>query len=288
MSLWDRLFGRKRPGEARGYSPRNPLLASSPADERAVLDALRCPSGHAFRYRRLGSLEGRCPEPASHENPFGGDGCIVDKYQLECSEGDHACTLYFDMYHPRRGAQEPPDGLRQVQRRARQGARTITLHYEEGVPAWQLSTVQPSRFKEVRYEVQARIFRLREGALLGILLNLYDIPDQPYFVHRIMDLSDPEVLRYVEACGRHGRIVTVFEPKGVEEGFKRELDLDSALWQRCLLEGRAHNAAIHADGDRALESFLEVFQKASRERGVEHAWDEVDRRLVPRDQRRTP
>lgn len=283
MRLWDWLFGSRRGSSgSRGYSPQEPLVSSNPADERAILETLRCPNGHPFRFRRLGSLEGRCPDPATHANPFGGDGCIVDKYSLECVERDHACTLYFDMYHPNRPEQEAPVGLRKIERKHTTAGRTISLHYEEGRPAWRLSTVQPSRFKEVRYEVQARLFRLNDAALLGILLNLYDIPDQPYFIHRIMDLSDPEVLRYVEACGRHGKILTVFEPKGMEEGFAREIALDAEQWHRCLLEGRAHNAAITTDGDKALEAFLEIFHKVSRERGVEPAWEEVERRLSVR------
>ncbi|MEE8424388.1 MAG: hypothetical protein V3S11_01090 [Elusimicrobiota bacterium] len=280
MSFWSRLFGRAEGDENRGCSAENPLLARSPSDEREILDKLRCPNGHRFDFRRLGSVGGRCPEPASHRSVMGDRVCIVDKYQLNCQNGEFSCELFFDMYHPERSEPAPPKGLRKDEPEHAKTRRSVVLHYEDGFPAWRLRTVQPSRFKKAPYEIHVRVFCLPEGALIGMLLNLYDIPDQPYFIHRVLDISDPEVARYVEACGKSGRIIALFESKGEEESFQRDIKLDAQSWRRCLQQGRAHNESIQADGDRALESFLGIFHKISRERGIEPAWKEVERRCV--------
>ncbi len=282
MSFWSRLFGgeEKKEAENKGYSAETPLLARSPIDEREILDRLRCPNGHRFGFRRLGSLEGKCPEPSAHRSVMGEGTCIVDKYQLTCEEGEFACALFFDMYHPNRPEPSPPSGLLKEKPARTKTRRSIVLNYEDGFPAWRLRTVQPSRFREAPYEIHARVFCLPEGALLGMLLNLYDIPNQPYFIHRILDISDPEVARYIEACGKSGRIIALFESKGEEDSFQRDIKLDAESWRRCLQQGRAHNDSIQADGDRALESFLDVFHKISRERGIEPAWKEVERRCV--------
>jgi CHAT domain-containing protein/tetratricopeptide (TPR) repeat protein len=37
--------------------------------------------------------------------------CIVDEYELICTGGEHACVLYFDMYHPDHPDQAAPEGL---------------------------------------------------------------------------------------------------------------------------------------------------------------------------------
>jgi hypothetical protein len=271
MSWWAELFGGA--GE-RGISPQFPLLASDPQDEQAMLNSLQCPGGHTLQHRRQGSVPGHCPEAAAHcGSPA--DNCIVDQFEVTCSGGEFRADIYFDMHHPVHAQQHPPLGLRN--RPQPRELKRISLHYEDKHPTWKLRTVQPSRFREVRYRLQTRLFLLPEGALLGSLLNLYDIPNQPYFIHRIMDLSDPEVGRYIEACGRRSQVTAIFESQGQEPGFRRKIDLDGPAWLTHLIQGRAHNARIHSRGDKALEIFLDIFHRVSRERGVEPAWDEVER-----------
>ncbi len=107
--------------ETRGYTPDNPLVCCDPSGERSYLRDLRCPNGHRFYFRRIGSLPGRCPEPSAHEHPFPCDDtdprvCVVDKYVLQCGGGEHTCTLYFDMYHPLFLVQPIPKGLRRAAR----------------------------------------------------------------------------------------------------------------------------------------------------------------------------
>ena len=276
MGFWSKLFGSKRQKRASGYSPEDPLMCSGPAAEREIIESLRCPNGHRLRFRRLGSTLGRCPEPSGHRS-IGDDDCIVDKFFMECTGGEHTCSLYFDMYHPSAPWPETPEGLKSARERKAGKLPTITLHYEDGRPVWKITVVQPSRFREVPYEIIPRLFTLPSGALLGILLNLYDVPDQPYFIHRVMDLSDPEVERYIGACVRDKSLLAVFEAKGTDKGFTRDLKVDVRAWEACLRQGLRHNGKVELDGEEALKVFLDVFNQASRERGVEHAWNEVDR-----------
>ena len=283
MSFFSNFFG-KRGGsaETHGYSPQNPLLSKGPADARAILEGFTCAHGHRLDIRRQGSVEGACPSPDRHAQRLRSGACFVDSYAVHCPVcGGEPRSIFFDSQHPTRPNQNPPAGLKRAAA-AKGAARTITLDYEGDDPAWRLRTVQPSRFRSVRYQVQTRLFLMPEGALIGLLFNLYDIPNQPYFIHRIMDLSDPEVDRYVEACVRCAGIAVIFESKGEEAGFQRDIQLNAGEWRACLEEGREHNAAIETDGNRALEIFLDVFHRISRERGVEPAWDEIARRCAPR------
>ena len=283
MNFLSRLFKGWGGGESsRGWTPKHPLLSDGPKDSRTILESFACDKGHRLDIRRAGSVEGFCPTPRTHAPKIKSDACIVDVYHIRCELcAQTPRTLYVDAHHPTRPEQEPPQGLSRAGLR-KGPARTITLDYDDGNPAWRLRTVQPSRFRDVRYSVQTHLFRLPEGALIGILFNLYDIPNQPYFIHRIMDLSDPEVERYAEACVRQSKIVTIFESKGEEAGFRRDIAIDAEAWRECILQGRAHNDTIDADGDRALEIFLDIFHRISRERGVEPAWEEIERRCIHR------
>ncbi len=282
MNFLSRLFKNwGSPEQPRGLSPDYPMLADGAPDVRNILEGFACREGHRLDVRRAGSEEGLCPNPARHMPVLRSDACIVEIYEVSCPlcAGPHA-TIFIDAQHPNRPEQLPPGDLTKAA--PVRPARTITLDYDNDRPAWRLRTVQPSRFRNVRYKVQTRLFLMPEGALIGILFNLYDIPNQPYFIHRIMDLSDLEVEHYINSCVHHGRIVTVFESKGEEIGFRRDIELDAEKWRQCLQEGLAHNSSIDTDGDRALEIFLEAFHRISRERGVEPAWDEIALRCIHR------
>jgi hypothetical protein len=103
------------PRGSYGFAPHDPILCDGPAGEREFISRLRCSNGHALRGPRVGSFGGKCPDPAHHEG-FGSndrpeDLCLVDGYDLKCEGGEHACFLYFDMYHPDAPEQPPPVGL---------------------------------------------------------------------------------------------------------------------------------------------------------------------------------
>lgn len=160
--------------------------------------------------------------------------------------------------------------------------RTIDIDYKNGLPAWRLKIVQPERFRAVEVRLATRAFKMPQGALLGVLLKLYDVPDQPYFAHRIMDLSDERVARHARLCADEGRILLVFERVAQQAGFDRTLELDRDRWRSILEEGSRHNAAVAVDPDEALEAFLAVFEPASRAGGIEAGWAAVDRMLARR------
>jgi len=185
---------------------------------------------------------------------------------------------------------------------------SVILEYEGEQPAWRISMEKPLSFSGVRYELLGRLFRLPQGALFAILLNLYDIPDQPYYVHRVLSLEDRQALNYLNACVRHGSIVATFRPaegectriivermlltidgelrlpemerlRGWEQvGFQCPLGIDAQVWKRSLEEGLRYNEGITVDGDRALRDFLDVFNPAFQKIGARAAWDEVERR----------
>lgn len=151
----------------------------------------------------------------------------------------------------------------------------VRLAVIDGLPAWQVRVVQPERFRDVRCTLEPRLFKLAPGSLFAVLLQLYDVPNQPYFIHRVLDLSDPEVVKHLDLCAKSGRLVISFDTVGQVNGYNRTLLLDSGRWQLLLKEGQAFNATVDVKGQAALEQFLEAFMPASRERGVRAGWEAV-------------
>ncbi|MBI5209007.1 MAG: hypothetical protein HY927_03440 [Elusimicrobia bacterium] len=159
-------------------------------------------------------------------------------------------------------------------------SHTVRLDVVGGLPAWRVRVVQPRRFRMVPYTLEPRLFKLPEGALFAVLLQLFDEPTQPYFIHRVLDLSDQEVVRHVSSAGERGRLVIAFDTVGQEAGYDRTLSFDGGLWCRLLKGGQAHNSRVQVRGRAALDAFLGVFLRVSKERGVQAGWDEVERFLL--------
>jgi hypothetical protein len=157
-------------------------------------------------------------------------------------------------------------------------SHAVRLAVIDGLPAWQVRVVQPDRFREVRCTLDLRLFKMPQGGLFAVLLQLYDVPNQPYFIHRVLDLSDPEVIRHLDLCCKNGRLVIAFDTVGQGAGYNRPLPLDGGRWQLLLKEGLAYNATVEVRGQAALDAFLQVFMPVSRERGVRPAWEAVGER----------
>ncbi|MBI4678761.1 MAG: hypothetical protein HY748_14370 [Elusimicrobia bacterium] len=157
-------------------------------------------------------------------------------------------------------------------------SHSVRLAVIDGMPAWAVRVVQPDRFSEVRCILEPRVFKLPQGALFAVNLQLFDVPEQPYFIHRVLDLSDPEVVAHLDLCGRTGRLVIAFDTVGQAVGYNRTLELDGGRWQLLLKEGQAFNATVQVQGQASLDAFLEVFLPVSRERGVKAGWGAVGER----------
>ncbi len=79
--------------------------------------------------------------------------------------------------------------------------RTVDLHYVDGRPAWRVAVPNPPQFRNVRSEIDFSLFNLKAASLPAYWLRLYDIPHQPYFVHRVLDLGDATVHRPEDSKG---------------------------------------------------------------------------------------
>jgi hypothetical protein len=152
---------------------------------------------------------------------------------------------------------------------------TITLDYFEGRAAWKLDLEKPESFRSVELRFRIRLFRPPRGALMSSWLRLYDLPDQPYSVHRVLDLSDGACRRWLEAAARE-QVIELMLP-----GYVRTLSIEEFCIAELVELGQIHIAQQTApDGDKALETFLEIFREAMKERhDVERAWKAVDESL---------
>lgn len=80
-------------------SEKNPVRCEQPRGQRAYLQRLRCPSGEAPGFERLGSV-GRGPY-----------GTIMDAYAVRCPGREEPWTVFMDMYHDGVIEDRPIDGL---------------------------------------------------------------------------------------------------------------------------------------------------------------------------------
>jgi hypothetical protein len=153
------------------------------------------------------------------------------------------------------------------------------LHYYDECPAWKVVAPAAERFKDVEYRLAFHVFCLPQGALIACWLRLYDIPDQPFFLHRILDVSDARVAEYLERMASSKKLVLLFASSGEQEDFAIDLDLSNSELGEVLRTATEHMQSLAApDGRAALEAFLAVFDPALKSRGAcDLAWDDVDK-----------
>ncbi|MDE2293041.1 MAG: hypothetical protein KGL53_13240 [Elusimicrobia bacterium] len=154
---------------------------------------------------------------------------------------------------------------------------TIELFYYDDKPAWRVAVPHPARFRSVQYRIRFQLFALPQGVLLGWWLRLYDVPDQPYFVHRVVDLGDAVVWDYMRKLAQKQVIVLVFESTGSEPGFAEELSVEGTGLEGLLKDGEKRLESLRGqDGRAALDAFMSVFNEALPKRGdVGAAWQAV-------------
>jgi hypothetical protein len=152
------------------------------------------------------------------------------------------------------------------------------VEYIDGRPAWPVGVVHPSRFRGADYDVQFCLFRLPQGSLIACLLRLYDIPESPYFLHRVFDVSFPPVREYLHALVDAGEWMLVLESKGSEATVTRRLKVEQEGLAKLLAQGEAFNSRLpRVEGAKALEQFLALFEPEAEKGGCEAGWRAVDR-----------
>ena len=97
------------------------------------------------------------------------------------------------------------------------------LYLYDGFPAWKIRVPQPSRFREVRHTLEFRPFHLPTAGILACVLRLFDIPEQPFFVHRAFDSADPQVAEYLEQSRTSLLWVVELRGSGEDQGCVRLL-----------------------------------------------------------------
>ena len=155
---------------------------------------------------------------------------------------------------------------------------SVDIHYYADEPAWKVVVADPARFRGVNYDLEIKLFRMPTGALVALWLRLYDVVDQPFFLHRVLDPTDETIGPYLQAVKKAGKIVVMFESPGEQEGFAVELPVNPEGVKEVLKGAQDHRERLGdvADGEKAVEDFLQVFNAALKEeKSVEVAWERV-------------
>lgn len=147
----------------------------------------------------------------------------------------------------------------------------------DGKPAWLVRVENPGSFQVADHSNDFRLFHLPGAALLSWVLKLTDSTNESLIVHHVFDPSDAESKKYLDAVGKTGRLLLVFEGEG---GFRTEISVGSAKLSRLLSQGVQYNARLSAlNGAEALRAFLEIFNPVFRESGAEAAWSAVEKQV---------
>jgi len=161
------------------------------------------------------------------------------------------------------------------------GDETSELFYVGGKPGWRIRVPQPERFRGVDYDVRFRLFPMKKGVLVGCWLRLFDIPDQPYFVHRVLDLLDPDVMLYMSRVEKAGRMALVYESMGASEGFVEAVSVKDTGLADLLAEAGSLIQGREPVGGEVLDAFMKVFNEAlTARKDVGQAWDAVAKRKL--------
>lgn len=81
-------------------SKENPVRVNMPAGQQAYLRRLRCSTGSAPTFNRVGNFGA------------GVYGSIIDGYNVVCPTGEPKTSMiYMDMYHPEHDEKAPPPGF---------------------------------------------------------------------------------------------------------------------------------------------------------------------------------
>ena len=151
------------------------------------------------------------------------------------------------------------------------------LYYYDDVPAWGIRVPQPSRFRDAGITLEFRTFLLPKGGLLACILRLYDIPDQPFYVHRVFDPSDSSVSDYLRRSRDIPLWVLELSGGGEDPDLLRLVRLKAKDFNRNLTRILRHNKNLGKalSGPRALKEFLKAFDAAAKDGGWEAGWDAV-------------
>ena len=155
--------------------------------------------------------------------------------------------------------------------------RPGNLYYYDEFPAWTIRVPQPSRFQDVRLGVSFAAFPLPTACLIACIIRLYDIPDQPFYVHRVFDLTDEGVAEYVERSAAKKHWVLEIRGGGQDADVFRILSLEHSDLRAVLSFGINENKKKGSvlDGEKALKDFLASFEPAAKDGGWEAGWDAV-------------
>ena len=156
------------------------------------------------------------------------------------------------------------------------------LYYYDDVPAWTIRVPHPSRFKKVRTTLEFRRFLLPKGGLLACIFRLYDIPEQPFYVHRVFDISEAEVAKYLKRSAETMVWVVELKGGGEDQDVIRILSLKDTGFREGYREVQASNKKLgkRLDGSASLQRFLELFEPAAKDSGWEAGWEAVARHGV--------
>ncbi len=151
------------------------------------------------------------------------------------------------------------------------------LYYYDDVPAWSIRVPQPSRFRNAAISLEFKTFLLPKGGLLACLLRLYDIPEQPFFVHRVFNPGDSSASDYLTRTLDAPLWVLELHGGGQDPDLTRLVRLDAKAFKRNLTKVLRHNKSLGKKlaGAAALSGFLNIFDAAAKDGGWEAGWAAV-------------
>ncbi len=160
------------------------------------------------------------------------------------------------------------------------GLDTAAIEIIDDLPIWRIRLREVTAISSRKVAVAFHAFPLPRAGLVACAIRLSDDSEAPGAVHRIFDVSDPEVEAYLAALEHHlkWRIELFREGAGERPVRVLEVPLAGTGFMEALDTAIAHNAALGPDLDSkvALDFVASKLDGLSDDDGIEAAWAAID------------
>lgn len=158
----------------------------------------------------------------------------------------------------------------------------VEIEFQEDTALWRIDVEAPNSFRDVPIKLETAVFTMPTGALIGLWLRLYDIPERPYFVHRILCFEDPVSSKWLRAIAATGVLIVRLTTTMRDSTLLLRPPVDSGRLSSLLELSDEHNRRLDClDSTAALDQFNDVFDESLRSHfNVGKAWLAVHQSLA--------
>ncbi len=154
------------------------------------------------------------------------------------------------------------------------------LLYGDHLPVWCIQISDSDRFTKCKVTVTFRSFLLPQAGVIACAIRFFADPQQPTVVHRLFDVSDPDVEAYLSALEHHlaWRVELSRDESDPIPLRAMKIPLADTGFMAALNAVIAHNYRLgeNLDSEKAIEFVTSKMDDFADLEGIEAAWAAID------------